>query len=136
MNLLSMGSRVKAVYCFNVLWLCLNLCLHFYLYGCLLYGCLCWKMHIIADRCLKCIFEHLDFTYDAVNVNCLFILCISMLWNYLLYPELLFFLLDISLIHTLSDVFRLFFSLYLILYSWIFIVIQKTTKTILKFWGA
>ena len=87
MTLLCMGARFKCLYCFKIPWFYLNLCLHFYLYGCLLYGFLCWKMNIIAEWYLKCIFEHLNFTYDAVNVNCLFILCIIMIWTYLLYPE-------------------------------------------------
>ena len=109
MSLLSLRARFKSLYCFNTSWFYLNLCLHFYLYGCLLYGCVCWKVNIIVDRYLKCIFEHLDFTYDGVNINYLFLLCIIMIWAYLLYVALLFFLLNLVIIHSLSDVLTIFY---------------------------
>ena len=35
----------------------------FYLYGCFLYEFLCWKMNVIPEICLKCIFEHLNFIW-------------------------------------------------------------------------
>ena len=104
MTLLCMGARFKYLYYFKIPWFYLNLCLHFYLYG-----CLCWKVNIIVDRCLKCIFEHLDFTYDGVNINYLFLLCIIMIWAYLLYVALLFFLLNLVIIHSLSDVLTIFY---------------------------
>ena len=104
MTLLCMGARFKSLYCFNIPWFYLNLCMHFYLYG-----CLCWKVNIIVDRCLKCIFEHLDFTYDVVNIKYLFLLCIIMIWAYLLYVALLFFLLNLVIIHSLSDVLTIFY---------------------------
>ena len=69
-----------------ILWFCLNLCLHFYLYGCLLYRCLCWQVDITAKWCLKCIFEHLDiYIWYSKWTICLF--CVYIILTYLLYPE-------------------------------------------------
>ena len=124
------GARFKAIFCFDIPWLSLNLYLHFYLYGCLLNRCLCWQVDITTKLCLKCIFEHLDFyIWYSEWMVCLFFVFI---WfepiSYILNNWTVMLSLKTCPYTNVIWCFQIFVSLYLFLYSWLLYCFHKTTK--------
>ena len=67
------------LYCVDILWFCLNPCLHFYLCRCFLCKCFVCKWILMLTWCLKCYFKYLYF-YIWCNDE-LFVYCIYMFSN-------------------------------------------------------
>ena len=114
-----MEQGFELVLC-DILWFCLNPCLHCCLYRCFLCRyCVCKWILMLTDV-WKVILSTCTFTY-VVIMNCLLITCIYMFWN--LSPRLKvvlsFIQQNLVFIHVVSDVFKLLWLYTLSLHSWI-----------------